>query len=205
MIEYFYPFDYDVKKAQLNLPSMHSSAFSFILRIELYQKPQKDITQTSTSPNDIITQPPHTSPLLPHRTCTRRRRNRPTHLRMQRYILPHRHILTIRIPQHLTNHTTPSSLNPPHLARRIIRQSPSNLLCFTQGCISWVENAQPDAFLLAEVSFDVDNADWEEVGFVGEGGVGASVDVDCSMGRKAMEEPEVAVADGGGGGEEAGV
>lgn len=57
--------------------------------------------------------------------------------------------------------------------------------------------------MLAEISFHVDDADGEEVGFVAEGGVGAGVDVDCSVGGEAVEEPEVAVADWIGGGEEA--
>jgi hypothetical protein len=36
-----------------------------------------------------------------------------------------------------------------------------------------------------------------------EGAVGAVVDVDGSVGGKAVEEPELAVSDGDGGGEEA--
>ena len=59
--------------------------------------------------------------------------------------------------------------------------------------------------MLAEGAFDVDDADGEEVGFVGEGGVGAGVDVDCSVRGEAVEEPEVAVADWIVGGEETGM
>ena len=124
---------------------------------------------------------------------------------MQRHILPHSHILTIRIPQHLTNHTAPPPLNPPHLARGIIRQRPAHLFRFAERSIAGIEDAETHAFLLAEIAFDVYDADGEEVSFVGEGGVGAGVDVDCAVRGEAVEEPEVAVADGVGGGEEAGV
>ena len=124
---------------------------------------------------------------------------------MQRHILSHSHILTVRIPKHLADHTAPPSLDSPDLARRVIRQSPSHFLGLTQGRIARVQDAETNALLLPEVSFDGDDADGEEVRFVAEGGVGASVDVDCAVRGEAVKEPEVAVADGRGGGEEAGV
>ena len=45
------------------------------------------------------------------------------------------------------------------------------------------------------MAFDVDDTDWEEAGFVGEGAVGAFVDVDGAVGGEAVEKPEGAVAD----------
>ena len=124
---------------------------------------------------------------------------------MQRDILPHSHVLAIRIAQHLANHTAPAALDPAHLARGVIRQRAADLLRFTQRSVSGVQDTETNALLLPEVAFDGDDADGEQVRFVAEGGVGAGVDVDCAVRGEAVEEPKVAVADGGGGGQEAGV
>lgn len=55
------------------------------------------------------------------------------------------------------------------------------------------------------MAFYVDDAGGQEACFVGEGFPCAVVDVDGSVGGEAVEDPEVAVADGVGDGEEAGV
>jgi hypothetical protein len=56
--------------------------------------------------------------------------------------------------------------------------------------------------LLGERALHGYYADGEEAVLVLEGAVGAVVDVDGSVGGKAVEEPELAVSDGDGGGEE---
>ena len=53
-----------------------------------------------------------------------------------------------------------------------------------------------DGFLLSEVALYVNDADGEEAGFVREGFPGAVVDVDGSVRGEAVQDPEVAVADG---------
>ena len=65
------------------------------------------------------------------------------------------------------------------------------------------ENA--DGFLLGEIPVYVDDADREETRFVAQGGPGALIDVDGSMRGEAVQDPEVAVADGVRNGEEPGM
>ena len=68
-----------------------------------------------------------------------------------------------------------------------------------------LDDDDADGFLLGEVAFYVDDADGEEAGFIRERFPRAVVDVDGSVGGEAVEDPEVAVADGVGDWEEAGV
>lgn len=53
-----------------------------------------------------------------------------------------------------------------------------------------------DGFLLGEVAVYVDDANGEEASFVGKGFPGAVVDVDGSVRGEAVQDPEVAVANG---------
>lgn len=55
------------------------------------------------------------------------------------------------------------------------------------------------------MALDVHDAGGEEAGFGGEGAVGAVVYVEGAVGGEAVQEPEGAVADGEGVGDEAGV
>lgn len=59
-----------------------------------------------------------------------------------------------------------------------------------------------DGFLLCEMAVYVDDAYGEEPGFVAERRPRAVVDVYCAMGREAVQDPEVAVSNGVGDGEE---
>jgi hypothetical protein len=66
-----------------------------------------------------------------------------------------------------------------------------------------LDDEDADGFLLGEVPVYVNYANWEKAGFIVECVPGALVDVNRSMGREAVQDPEVAVADGMGYWEEA--
>lgn len=68
-----------------------------------------------------------------------------------------------------------------------------------------VHDDEADGLLLRKVALDVEDARGEEARFAEEGAVGSRVDVERAVGLEAVDEPEVAVADGVRGGEEAGV
>lgn len=136
-------------------------------------------------------------------------------------ILPQRHVLGIRVPQHPANLRAAQTLDPHDFRRGIIHQRPADLHRHVRrdpvrsdavlvsrrrarGCVSF-HHDEPDGLLLREVALDVDDAGGEEAGFGGEGAVGALVDVEGAVGGEAVQEPEGAVADRQGVWEEAGV
>ncbi len=158
-------------------------------------------------------------------TRNRIRSDRSTFLPLrQTDILPQRHILGIRIPQHPSNLRTPQTLDPHDFGRRIIHESSAHLQrrhCRIRRLASPVNailrsrrrprgrvpfhNDEPYGFLLGELPLHVDDACGEETGFGSEGAVSAMVYVESAVGGEAVEEPEGTVADGEGVGEEAGV
>lgn len=78
-------------------------------------------------------------------------------------------------------------------------------LGFWRAFCEALDDDEADGFLLGEVAVYVDNTDGEEAGFVAERCPGAVVDVDGAMWSEAVEDPEVAIADGVRDGKEAGV
>ena len=58
-----------------------------------------------------------------------------------------------------------------------------------------LDDKDAHGFVLMETSFHVYNADGQKTSLVGERTVGAAVDVDVAVWCKAMEQPEVAIAD----------
>lgn len=125
------------------------------------------------------------------------------------------------------NLATLDTFNPHDLRRGVIDQCSTDLDAFSlpvssltttitttttaaaaatiEGRFETLNDDQSHSFVLRECPGDIDDADGEEAGFLGEGEMCTGIDVDGPVGCETVEEPEIAVSDGVGGGDEAGV
>lgn len=157
------------------------------------------------------TTPHHTLPPHQHAPSHLVRTSRPRNRIIEAHALPLRNILTIGITQQLPNLHALMSLDPRNLRARVVGQAPAHLhrlalphLAVRPGTSSTLINhAQAYSFLLGKKPFDVHHADGQKPGFAEQRLVGALVDVQRAVRAEAVQDPEVAVADGRGGGEEA--
>ena len=142
---------------------------------------------------------------------TPNRTSRPTNRIIKAHALPLRHILAVSVPKQLPNFRALVSLDPRNFRARIVSQAPAHLnrlalphlAVGTGRRAALINNAQTHGFLLSKETLDVDHADGQKAGFAEQSLVSALVDVQSAVRAQAVQDPEVAVADGRGRGEEA--
>ena len=138
------------------------------------------------------------------------RTSRPTDRIIKAYALSLGHVLAIRISQQLPDFHALVSLDPRNFRARVVGQAPADLhrltlphlAIRTRSRPALINNTQTHGLLLSKEALDVDHADGKQAGLTQQCLVRALVDVQSAVWTQAVQDPEVAVADGRGGGQE---